>query len=57
MAKLLRRNRWLQPARLREAVLRRNIILLGLFAVLTGLALTYLLARNIMRPVETNPAA
>src|SRR5258708_10500486 len=33
-------------------VLRRNIILLGLLAVLAGLGLTYLLARNIMRPVE-----
>lgn len=34
------------------AVLRRNIVLLGLFAVLAGLALTYLLARRIMQPVE-----
>ena len=34
------------------AVLRRNIILLGLFAVLAGLGLTYLLARRIVQPVE-----
>jgi signal transduction histidine kinase len=36
----------------RLAELRRNIILLGLAAMLAGLALTYLLARKIMRPVE-----
>ena len=35
------------------ADLRRNIVLLGLFAVLAGLGLTYLLARRIMQPVET----
>jgi signal transduction histidine kinase len=34
------------------AVLRRNIVLLGLFAVLAGLGLTYLLARRIVQPVE-----
>jgi len=37
----------------RLAVLRRNIFLLGLCAVLAGLGLTYLLARRIMQPVET----
>jgi signal transduction histidine kinase len=36
----------------RLAALRRTIILLGLFAVLVGLGLTYLLARKIMEPVE-----
>jgi signal transduction histidine kinase len=41
-----------ENARQRLAELRRNIILLGLFAVLAGLGLTYLLARKIMRPVE-----
>ncbi len=35
------------------AVLRRNIVLLGLFAVLAGLGLTYLLARRIVQPVES----
>ncbi len=34
------------------SVLRRNIALLGLFAVLAGLGLTYLLARKIVQPVE-----
>jgi signal transduction histidine kinase len=34
------------------AVLRRNIVFLGLFAVLAGLGLTYLLARRIVQPVE-----
>jgi signal transduction histidine kinase len=34
------------------AVLRRNIVLLGLFAMLAGLGLTYLLARRIVQPVE-----
>ncbi|MBI2680929.1 MAG: HAMP domain-containing histidine kinase, partial [Candidatus Solibacter usitatus] len=42
-----------ENARQRLAVLRRNMILLGLAAVLVGLALTYLLARKIVRPVET----
>lgn len=41
-----------ENARQRLAVLRLNIFLLGLFAVLVGLGLTYLLARKIMRPVE-----
>ncbi|PYT26487.1 MAG: hypothetical protein DMG57_21455 [Acidobacteria bacterium] len=41
-----------ENARQRLAELRRNIILLGLFAVLAGLVLTYLLAKKIMRPVE-----
>jgi signal transduction histidine kinase len=41
-----------ENARQALTVLRRNIILLGLLAVLTGLGLTYLLARQIMRPVE-----
>src|SRR5437879_5021874 len=41
-----------ENARQRLAELRRNIILLGLFAVLAGLGLTYLLAKKIMRPVE-----
>jgi signal transduction histidine kinase len=41
-----------ENARQALMVLRRNIILLGLLAVLAGLGLTYLLARNIMRPVE-----
>jgi signal transduction histidine kinase len=36
----------------RLAALRRTIIMLGLFAVLVGLGLTYLLARKIMEPVE-----
>ena len=36
----------------RLAVLRRNIFLLGLCAVLAGLGLTYLLAGRIMQPVE-----
>lgn len=35
----------------RMGVLRRNIVSLGILAVLIGLLLTYLLARNIMRPV------
>jgi signal transduction histidine kinase len=34
------------------AVLRRNIVLLGLFAMLAGLGLTYWLARRIVQPVE-----
>jgi signal transduction histidine kinase len=34
------------------AVLRRDIVLLGLFAMLAGLALTYWLARRIVQPVE-----
>jgi len=34
------------------SILRRNIVLLGLLAVLAGLGLTYLLARKIMHPVE-----
>ncbi len=42
-----------ENARQRLAVLRRNIFLLGLCAVLAGLGLTYLLARRIMQPVET----
>jgi|SRR5579871_1255169 len=42
-----------ENAREQLAVLRRNIVLLGLFAVLAGLGLTYLLARRIMQPVET----
>ncbi|HET9321110.1 MAG TPA: HAMP domain-containing sensor histidine kinase, partial [Bryobacteraceae bacterium] len=42
-----------ENARERLAVLRRNIFLLGLCAVLAGLGLTYLLARRIMQPVET----
>ncbi len=41
-----------ENARQALMVLRRNIILLGLLAVLACLGLTYLLARNIMRPVE-----
>ena len=41
-----------ENARQALLVLRRNIILLGLLAMLAGLGLTYLLARNIMRPVE-----
>ena len=41
-----------ENARQALMVLRRNIILLGLLAMLAGLGLTYLLARNIMRPVE-----
>jgi len=41
-----------ENARQALGVLRRNIVLLGLLAVLAGLGLTYLLARNIMRPVE-----
>jgi signal transduction histidine kinase len=41
-----------ENARERLAVLRRNIFLLGLCAVLAGLGLTYLLARRIMQPVE-----
>jgi signal transduction histidine kinase len=36
----------------RLAALRRTIIMLGLFAVLVGLGLTYLLARKIMEPIE-----
>jgi signal transduction histidine kinase len=36
----------------RLAALRRTIIMLGLFAVMVGLGLTYLLARKIMEPVE-----
>jgi signal transduction histidine kinase len=39
-------------ARERLTTLRRNIILLGLLAMLAGLGLTYLLAHQIMRPVE-----
>jgi signal transduction histidine kinase len=42
-----------ENARQRLKDLRGTIILLGLFAVLAGLGLTYLLARKIMRPVET----
>jgi len=42
-----------ENARERLAVLRRNIFLLGLCAVLAGLGLTFLLARRIMQPVET----
>ena len=42
-----------ENARERLAVLRRNIFLLGLCAVLAGLGLTYLLARRIVQPVET----
>ncbi len=41
-----------ENARQRLAILRRNIVLLGLFAVLAGLGLTYLLARRIVQPVE-----
>lgn len=41
-----------ENAREQLAVLRRNIVLLGLFAVLAGLGLTYLLARRIVQPVE-----
>ena len=41
-----------ENARQALMVLRRNIILLGLLAVLAGLGLTYLLARKIMQPVE-----
>jgi len=41
-----------ENARQALLVLRRNIILLGVLAVLAGLGLTYVLARNIMRPVE-----
>jgi len=41
-----------ENAREQLAVLRRNIVLLGLFAVLAGLGLTYLLARGIVQPVE-----
>lgn len=41
-----------ENARQALMVLRRNIILLGLLAVAGCLGLTYLLARNIMRPVE-----
>ncbi len=42
-----------ENARQQLAVLRRNIVLLGLFAMLAGLGLTYLLARRIVQPVET----
>lgn len=35
----------------RMGVLRRNIVSLGILAVLIGLLLTYLLARNLMRPI------
>jgi signal transduction histidine kinase len=41
-----------ENARQQLAILRRNIVLLGLFAVLAGLGLTYLLARRIVQPVE-----
>lgn len=41
-----------ENAREQLAVLRRNIVLLGLFAVLAGLGLTYMLARRIVQPVE-----
>ena len=41
-----------ENARQQLAVLRRNIVLLGLFAMLAGLGLTYLLARRIVQPVE-----
>jgi signal transduction histidine kinase len=41
-----------ENARQRLAILRRNILLLGLFAVLAGLGMTYLLARRIVQPVE-----
>ncbi|HUJ23731.1 MAG TPA: ATP-binding protein [Bryobacteraceae bacterium] len=40
-----------EKARQRLAELRRNILLLGLLAMLAGLGLTYLLARRIMQPV------
>jgi signal transduction histidine kinase len=41
-----------ENARQRLALLRRNIILLGLCAMLAGFVFTYLLAHKIMRPVE-----
>ncbi|MBZ5594464.1 MAG: sensor histidine kinase [Acidobacteriia bacterium] len=41
-----------ENARQRLALLRREFVLLGVFAMLAGLGLTYLLAHNIMRPVE-----
>jgi signal transduction histidine kinase len=41
-----------ENARQRLAMLRTTILLLGLLAMLTGLGLTYLLARKLMRPVE-----
>ena len=41
-----------ENARQRLALLRREFVLVGLFAMLAGLGLTYLLAHQIMRPVE-----
>ncbi len=41
-----------QAVRQRIAALRRNVILLWLLAMSTGLALTYLLARKIVEPVK-----
>ena len=41
-----------ENARLRLALLRREFVLIGLLTMMAGLALTYLLAYKIMRPVE-----
>jgi signal transduction histidine kinase len=41
-----------ENAREQLSVLRRNIVWLGLLAVLAGLGMTYLLARRIVQPVE-----
>ncbi len=41
-----------ENARQQLAVLRRNVVVLGLFVMLAGLGLTYLLARRIVQPVE-----
>ncbi|MDQ6698759.1 MAG: HAMP domain-containing protein, partial [Acidobacteriota bacterium] len=48
----LRIVRSLESARQRIAVLRRNIILIWMFAIVAGIALTYLLARRILNPVK-----
>lgn len=42
----------LENERLRNVALRRNIVLVWLFAMLLGLSLTYLLARRILKPVQ-----
>jgi signal transduction histidine kinase len=42
-----------EAARQRISILRRDLVLLWLAAIAAGLALTYVLARRIVRPVET----
>ena len=48
----LRIVRSLEGARQRIAALRRNIVSIWMFAIVAGIALTYLLARRILNPVK-----